>query len=306
MTTLSDEDKTANGGDFERLMRRRLDEIASLPPIPRRSQELIMLLADPDLSMVQLIELIEQTPSLAGRVFGVANSAYFAAAQQVRSISDAVIRVMGLHLVRDLCMSLVLSQPFTTSASPSFLPLRFWRHAMFSAALVHELSRVVDDAGRGKLPNAYLAGLLHSLGMLALVHIAPVGMERVFAGLNEDQQAKLSYLQARILGIDYAQAGGELARAWKLPAPIVNVLSHHRNSGYRGSDWQLVALVGFADQMSKQHIDGEDSTACVDRHRSLLDELAIGEENLALAVTTWQARLQNIEQLAMTFQRRPS
>ncbi len=306
MAILDDGDKPANDGDFERLMRHRLNEIASLPPIPRRSQELILLLADPDLSMVQLIELIEQTPALAARVLGVANSAYFAAAQQVRSIADAVIRVMGLHLVRDLCMSLVLSQPFATNASPSFLPLRFWRHAMYSAALVHELSRVVDDISRSKLPSAYLAGLLHSLGMLALVHIAPVGMERVFAGLNEDQEASLSYLQARILGIDYSQAGGELARAWKLPAPIINVLAHHRNPGYRGSDWQLVGLVGFADQMSKQQNDGEDSTACIDRHRSLLDELAIDDENLALAVTTWQARLQNIEQLATTFQRQPS
>ena len=68
---------------------------------------------------------VEQTPALAARILGVANSAFFATGNPVKSIPDAIIRLLGLNLVRHLGVSFVLSQPFDVASCRWFDPVRF-------------------------------------------------------------------------------------------------------------------------------------------------------------------------------------
>ena len=106
--------------------RSRIHGLATLPPLPRRSQELLRILLDPDLDMLRLAELVEQSPALAARLLGVANSAFFRTRVPVKHIPDAIIRVLGLNLVRDLSVSFLLNQPFDLGACRRFDPVRFW------------------------------------------------------------------------------------------------------------------------------------------------------------------------------------
>lgn len=291
------------GRALDRLLRHRIQGLASLPPLPNRSQELLHLLADPDLSIVRLIEIIELSPSLAARVIGVANSAFFASASPVTNVSDAVIRVLGLGLVRDLCLSQVLGVPFNTQECPSFDAVRFWRHAMATATLAPVLAGYATEVESDSLSYAYLAGLMHGLGMLVLAHVAPGSMDRVLRDEAVDDAQTLSDRQTDILGLDYAQAGGEIAKAWHLPAPIVVALDHHRDTEYRSEFWPLVSIVGLADRIARARTsagtDGEDP----DQHRVLLDKLGVSASNTEAALVFWKKRLDSIERLANTFNR---
>ena len=288
---------------LDRLLRHRIKSVSSLPPVPRRSQELLRLLADDDLSVVRLVELIEQTPPLAARVLGVANSAFFASPQPAKSVSDAIIRVLGLNLVRDLCLSQALSVPFNTDGCPLFDSMRFWRQAMATATLAQRIAGIVTISERGSLSFAYLAGLMHSIGMLVLVHLAPGSMNRILQNSEADGGRRLSDLQKEVLGIDYAQAGGEIARAWHLPDPITAVLTHHRNPAFQGESWPLVGLVALADHLAKSYSATRVDDAVPAQFQALLDNLGLSASEIDPVITSRRTRLDAIERLAVTFEK---
>ena len=109
----------------------------------------------------------------------------------VRSISDAIIRLLGLNLVRDLSLSLILSQPFDVRRCPGFDPMRYWKHAMMTATFAQALAPSVQAEDAPSPSEAYLGGLLHNLGLLALVHVAPDAMGLVFRELEAEPERHL-------------------------------------------------------------------------------------------------------------------
>lgn len=272
--------------------------LITLPPLPRRSHELLCLLSDPTLNILRLVELIEQTPSLAARIMGVAGSPFFRSATPPRHLSDAIIRLLGLDLVRDLSLSLLLSQSFHVQHSAYFDPMRYWRHAMLSATLAQILASKVIVDGAPNPSAAYLAGLLHNLGLLALVHVAPEAMDCIFEQAEADPAPSLAEIERALLGLDHAEAGGEIAVAWHLPPAIGAAMRYHRDALYRGPHWPLVALTNVADGASAEQIRGEQRTADVDARTSLLDALGIAPMHWERAIQRWREQVDNIERLA--------
>ncbi|MBK1717559.1 HDOD domain-containing protein [Thiocystis violacea] len=276
----------------------RLQGLIALPPLPRRSHEMLNLLSDPSLNILRLVELIEETPSLAARIMGVAASPFFKSAMPPRHVSDAIIRLLGLNLVRDLSMSLILGQSFSVRGSARFDPMRYWRRAMLAATLAQTLSPRVglDDAPSPS--EAYLAGLLHNLGLLALVQVAPDGMDIAFEQADADPARSLIDIECSLLGMDHAQAGGEVAVAWRLPAAIGTAMRHHPDASYRGLDWPLVALTNLANGASRELARGSAGTEEAEERSLLLGDLGIAQVYWERAIQQWRAQVDNIDRLA--------
>ena len=288
--------------------RRRIARLKALPPLPYREQEIVKLLSDPDLDLLSLVELVEQTPALSARLLGVANSAYFGNAVQVKRISDAIIRVLGLNLVRDLSLSLILSQQFRIGDCRRFDMLRFWKHAMYCAILADGLAPSVSVDAADERDWAYLGGLLHSLGVLALVHLEPQAMDDAFGQAAGDPNRTLSSLEKELLGIDHCEAGAAVARAWQLPDPLTAVVQHHRDPQYRGRHWRLVVVVGLADRISLDRLatgGGDDAPKMlhIAAVTDALDALGIPFEVLQQAYRLWVHHAERIDQLAAAFAR---
>ncbi|NEV62428.1 HDOD domain-containing protein [Thiorhodococcus minor] len=286
--------------------RARIQRLSSLPPLPRRSQELLRLLTDPELNILELVALIEQTPALAGRILGVATSPFFRSPVPVRGISDAIIRLLGLNLVRDLSLSLILSQPFDARRCPGFDPMRYWKHAMMTATFAHALAPSVQAADAPSPSEAYLGGLLHSLGLLALVHVAPDAMGLVFRELAAGSKRRLSEVERTLAGMDHVEAGVELARVWRLPAAVGAVMAHHRDASYRGDHWLVVATITLADRVSKDCLDDAPPVDWGREHWPLREALGIRPVVWGQILERWRARSQDIADLAAILAGTPS
>ena len=221
---------------------RRLE---TLPPLSRQAQELLSALGDPELDTRQLVALLRQSPPLAARILGIARSAFFAGPLPPRDLEDAVIRFLGLALVRDLAIAFTLATPLQTSDCKAFQPLRYWRQALLTASLAEDLAAAMTRPG---VEQAYLAGLLHNLGLLALVHVAPQPMQQILLTTSDDNEVPLSMLELQRLGMDHCLAGEYLAHAWELPPEIADVMTFHRDSRYRGRHWELVLLTALAER----------------------------------------------------------
>lgn len=80
-------------------IQKRLEETLELPPLPETARAIIELRSDPDADVDKLGKIVERDPSLAAQVVSWASSSYYSAPGNIKSIQDAIIRVLGYDLV---------------------------------------------------------------------------------------------------------------------------------------------------------------------------------------------------------------
>lgn len=222
----------------------RVQDILLLPPLPAIALKLLQLLGRDDCDVQELARLIEQDPGLAARIVGIANSAYFARPTPVCSVADAIVRVLGLNLVRGIAIGIALSKPFDPSACPDFQLDRYWYRAMCSASLAVQLAPLAH------LPETahnclFLSGLLHNLGQLVLVHAFPDRMSQVFRAWAREPEQGLLALETKHLAITETEAGALIARRWQLPNGVIDVIEFRRDPARAGAATPLVQLTAY-------------------------------------------------------------
>ena len=222
----------------------RVQDILLLPPLPAIALQLLRLISREDCNIQELSELIEQDPGVAARIVGIANSAYFARPTPVCSVADAIVRVLGLNLVRGIAIGIALSKPFDASACPDFNVESYWYRAMCSATLAAQLAPLVDlpDTAHSCL---FLSGLLHNLGQLVLVHAFPDRMSRVLRAGAGDTGTELLALEAQHVAMTEIEAGTVIARRWQLPVGVTDVMEFLHDPARAGASQPLVSLIAF-------------------------------------------------------------
>ncbi len=104
-------------------IQQRLEDTLELPPLPETAQRIIHLRVNPNAVMGDLVDIVESDPSLAAQVVIWASSSFYAAAGQVKSVHDAVSRVLGFDLVMNLAMGLALGRALK---QPQDHPEGYW------------------------------------------------------------------------------------------------------------------------------------------------------------------------------------
>ncbi|HEY9197803.1 MAG TPA: HDOD domain-containing protein [Gammaproteobacteria bacterium] len=222
----------------------RVQDILLLPPLPAIALKLLQLVSREDCDIQELSHLIEQDPGIAARIVGIANSAYFARPTPVCSVADAIVRVLGLNLVRGIAIGIALSKPFDPGACPDFQLDRYWYRAMCSATLAAQLAPLA------RLPETahaclFLSGLLHNLGQLVLAHAFPDRMSQVFRAWAQQPGQSLLALESQHLHMTEVEAGTLVARRWQLPAGVSDVIEFRRDPSRAGASAPLVELIAY-------------------------------------------------------------
>jgi len=273
--------------------RLEVQKLDSLPPMSVAAHELLTAMSDSDLDLRAIAAIIEKDPALLARIIGLANSAYFGYPERVTTAEDAIFHVLGLKMARSLALSMVLSGPFRTEHCPEFDSERYWVTAMMTAAVAERLARYVTVEPLPQTGSGYLAGLLHNLGILAMVHLYPLQMGQVFHTYAKDRSVPLAALEQEALTATHTAVGGWLGRKWRLPNFTVAVMENHLNADYRGEYRSLVQLVGFGSAWANSLFNGSSGhdlsvlTAlgipAAEAERVLGEMLGVREELSALA-----------------------
>jgi HD-like signal output (HDOD) protein len=223
-----------------------VQKLNELPAMSLAAQQFLAAVADANVEIGHFAHIIERDPALLARVVGVANAAYFSYAEPVTTAEEAIFRVLGLQTTKSIVLGIILSGPFDTSRCRGFHINDFWLECIFTATLAQHLAPLASKSHQIQATEAYLAGLLHNIGLLAMAHLDPDGMEQVFSDCQQCRTPdELQRLERQQLAVTHSEVGAWLARKWHLPKVVVDVTAHHLESDYRGSDWPLVTLVGF-------------------------------------------------------------
>ena len=191
-------------------------------------QILIKLLAHlqaDDLGMAELAALVATDAGMTGKILGVANSsAYHRGGRQV-SLEQSMI-ALGTDMIKILVIGDSVFQTFSSFPNSGATDLRgFWKHSLTTAVLGREIARRI---GYAQSEEAYLAGLLHNVGRLALLATAP--KEYAYNFLARDDE-DLCAVEQRTLQITHTEAGAWLIERWQLDSFLADsVLYHHEPS----------------------------------------------------------------------------
>lgn len=222
-----------------------IQQIRQIPAPGGEFGELLRAVSDDQANLTDLVDLLDLCPLISARLLQCANSAYFGQGGRIYSVREAVIRVLGLSLTRSLTLAFVLADSFDAKKVPNFDSQRHWYTAIVTASLAQEMAPSL----RSKIdaPAIYTTGLIHNIGIQALIHTFPEQMNELLVPTRKQSLAELT---RKMIGIDHYQAGALLVRSWNLPKEIVEPIYYLRNAHYDGSSCQLSRLIRLCSKLA--------------------------------------------------------
>ncbi|MBE0506738.1 MAG: HDOD domain-containing protein [Marinospirillum sp.] len=229
-------------------VRARLSESIEIAPLPLSSQRLLSLKAKEDVSGTELAQVIEMDPSLASQVISWANSPYYGAPGSIRSIQDAVIRILGFDLTMNLALGLALSRQIRLPKDGVHGHRHFWRDALTRALLVEKLVKKMPPLSRPYTGLAYLGGLLHNFGYLVLAEVFPPYFSLYCRNQEANPHVPPMYLERFLFGITREQIASYLFTTWGLPNEMCVAVRQQHNPHYTGPHFKYGNLLYLANQ----------------------------------------------------------
>src|ERR1700730_5329387 len=214
-----------------------------MPTIPVILRPLLRCLDQPveQIDVNRIVELVSYDKTIAAQCVRMANSALFGRSEPVESVRTAVMN-LGMWRVRDLLFSNSLSQVIPADrwiVDPSL----FWRHSLGCALVCRKFAEILGYADTEK---AYLAGLLHDIGILVNSMVAPEEFRETLENATREQ-IPLDEAEQGTLGFTHSDSGRVLADAWKITPDIAQAIELHHEIEDLGSGGPLVAIAHLPD-----------------------------------------------------------
>jgi len=254
----------------------KICKIKNLPELPAASIKIINAVSDPNIAIEELATVISISPVLTARLLGLANSAYFGRTDQLLDLKTAIIRVLGLNLVKSLALGILLNLSLNTSKCSSFKSEKLWMNALVTAMLGNKLSLLLRDETFTP-STSYTAGLLLNIGLTAAVHLFPEQIEEVLKQV-EKNSSSVKVEMTNLIGHNQFEIGGLLLEHWHLPDFYQIVLKEFKNNSYSGAETKFICFITICYELAKKILANEEEgmTSLINKLESYgLSETAI-------------------------------
>jgi len=207
-----------------------------LPHLPATSMALLRLTRKRGVDIERLVELIHSDPVLASELLRTANSVLYATTMPAETLEAAVMRI-GLDGLRTLVLSVSVKSTVLRLGELESFSQEVWRQA-FSVA---RIARAIGPQVRIEKDRAFLMGLLHDIGKIALL-----------AMLAREQRAGEKVgpaLVGRVFYVHHERAGALLCEKWKLDEEMISVAGNHHRFATNEAHGRSAALVSLAHKL---------------------------------------------------------
>ncbi len=244
--------------------------LRDLPSLPRVFSELKIALAQPNISIQRISQIVEQDVALSAKLLQLVNSAFFGLARDVTDVKTAV-SCLGISVLHDLVLTLEVFRSFTANEFVSVEYLEeFHHHAQLSARIAAGIVQKTQVS-----PAVVLAALLHDVGKLVIVERTPAHFARALEQARQENRP-LYEIEERLIHISHAEVGAYLLSLWGLPYSVVEAVAHHhhpRRIPANGLD--MVLLVYVANLLAHEREALEDGTPPPEFDMALLEEAGL-------------------------------
>ncbi len=204
-----------------------MEGLHHIPTIPAVLAPLLRYLEQPveQIDVQKVTDLIAQDKSLAAQCLQMANSPLFGRWKKIDSLRGAVVG-LGFHRLSDIAMSCgVLNMMPKNGLGGGIDPVVFWEHSLGCALVCRQFARLISYPDPGK---AYLAGLLHDLGIIVNLWVIPKEFGAAYE-VARTQGIPLHEAEQSVLGFTHCDSGRLLADKWDLSPDLREVVSMHHS-----------------------------------------------------------------------------
>ncbi len=217
----------------------KLDALPTLSPVAVR---LLSVVSGADAKIDEVVRLIESDPGLTTRILALIRRASHGLGDRVTTVRHATT-MLGLEAIQSAVLGLGIYELFehagheqdrslssgaalaSISDAPSLDRVRLWTHLIGVACAAESMARHNPRCGV-KPAEAFLCGLLHDMGKLALDLCLPSSYARVVA-LAERRRVSSADVERGVIGLDHHTAAKRLAERWGLPTLLRDTVWLH-------------------------------------------------------------------------------
>jgi len=209
--------------------------------MPQILIKLIEHLQADDAGMPELAALIAKDAAMTSKILTVANSSAYHRNQRTVGLEQSLVS-LGTDMIKTLVISESVFQTFNSFPHSGSTDLRgFWKGSLSAAVIARDIARQMEYP---HVEEAYLAGLLHNVGRLALLATAPKEYAFNFTARDDED---LCAVEQRTLQITHSEAGAWLIERWHLDSFLADsVLYHHEPIARLESAHPLIRIVRLA------------------------------------------------------------
>src|SRR5664279_60870 len=216
----------------------------TLPSLPLTVVALGESVQDERCSVDRILGILSKDPSLSATLLRLANSALYAGEGSAMDLRTAVLR-LGFDAVANLGTGAAVIK--TLRGGNNLNALKLWQHSVAVGLTAKGVCILAKRHGQAE--TAFLTGLLHDIGKIALDTCYPGEYALVLQKVAEG--AFFVDAERAVLGMDHAEAGALLAADWSFPETIVEVIRDHHAP--RPEDF-LPNLIHLADLLVRTRI----------------------------------------------------
>jgi HD-like signal output (HDOD) protein len=248
-----------------------IDRAERLGMFPEMAAKVRDVANDNGASAQDLERVISKDAPLTAKVLRVANSPYYGGRRVVTTLRHALV-VIGFREATQLALAFAMTAREGASESARRLQV----HGAKTAVVARELARhtrTIEPA------EAFVAGMLHDFGALALMEIYGLPYEQIYSAGGKDMLRS----ERELTGVDHAELGEACLMRWRFArSTSLSIRNHHRPLVYPGFDGRPTftgdALVNVADWITERTQPGFDVS-------ELADQLLVHPMNAHLDLT---------------------
>lgn len=239
------------------------EKLLSLPQV---LSEILEEVGKEDFSADSLAKIILKDPSLTSRLLRMANSSFYQRVAEITTVHQAV-SILGVTTVKCLALSTSVFNPDRIAASTGVDPKEFFTYSLTIASASENIARTTNYPSP---EEAFIAGLLHDIGVLFFLHHYPDRYADILRG--EIKAESLIDAEIKVFGVDHCEIGYHLAEVWRLPDYVADaIINHHGQESTRPSS-VIQNIVGLAVQLTSDRFSGFETS--LEKRLRMISELS--------------------------------
>jgi HD-like signal output (HDOD) protein/CheY-like chemotaxis protein len=190
-----------------------------LPSLPKIYHQLNEAIADEDISISDIAKIFASDMVLSAKLLQLVNSPYFGFNRVISSLTDS-INLVGLKKLNNLVLSVHVKNAFPVSDAEMECYMEYlWQDAGRVAELARQIA-LSENQQEDRPDQAYLAGLLHNMGLLIFLSRGGDELTRLMEQV-ENTDIPVADLEMAIFGFTRSEAAAYVLSLWKIPPRII-------------------------------------------------------------------------------------
>jgi len=291
-----------------------LQQLEELPTLPAVAVRVLEVTSNDTSSAREVVDLIASDPALTARILQLVHRADAGVRGEVNSVERAVV-LLGFEAVRSAVLAITVFHALGAGGNSSpdnkghFSREAFWKHCVAVACCAELLaaaanraavSAIVTGDGKDARPHAaghggnveplntseaFICGLLHDLGKVALDAVLPKSFSRVVEAADL-LRGNIADVERTVIGLDHMVVGKRLAERWQLPAVIRDCAWLHGQPPQalpaNVRQPRMVNLITLADVLAReQHLGYSGNYTFTVSRQTLMDTVGVTQAQVS-------------------------